>query len=155
MQPVGVLVRVDALQRSVLIELLGQRQLHDVTGALGVGVQFVDGLVEGRLADVGRQVAPDRGDAHLRAVGMLTADVSLRPRIVADQDGAQPGCAARCGQCRDPLLQIDEDLVPGGLAVQRDCAHAHSLACPGFRLLTCPLTSPVPPTCSARPSLAR
>ncbi len=48
MQAVGVLARVDALQRGVLVEVLGQRQLHDVAGALGVGVELVDGLVERR-----------------------------------------------------------------------------------------------------------
>jgi hypothetical protein len=146
-QPVGVLVRVDALQRRVLVELLGQRQLHDVPGALGVGVQLVDGLVERGRRDVGGQVAADRRDAHLGAVGVLAADVGLRARIVADEDGAQSGRAARCGQFRHPLLEVDEDLVAGGLAVQRDCAHARQsgtlLACPKFRM------------CSAPPSSAR
>ena len=51
-QPIGVLARIHALQRSVLVEMLGQRQLDDVAGALGVGVQLVDGLVELGLADV-------------------------------------------------------------------------------------------------------
>ena len=43
MQSVGILGRVDPLERRVLVEVLRQRQLHDVAGALGVGVQLVDG----------------------------------------------------------------------------------------------------------------
>ncbi|EUA06726.1 bifunctional FolD 1 domain protein [Mycobacterium xenopi 4042] len=70
-QTVDILRRVDALQRRVLVEVLGQRQLHDVTGAVGVSVQFVDGLVKLGLADVGRQVAANRRDAHLVGIGML------------------------------------------------------------------------------------
>ena len=77
MQAVGVLARVDALQRGVLVEVLGQRQLHDVAGALGVGVQLVDGLVELGLADVGGQIAADRVDAHLGAVGVLAPDIGV------------------------------------------------------------------------------
>ena len=59
-QAVGVLTRVEPLQRGVLVEMLGQRQLHDVAGALRVGVQLVDGLVELGLADVGGQITADR-----------------------------------------------------------------------------------------------
>ena len=77
MQPVGILAGVDPLQRGVLVEVLGQRQLHDVAGALGVGVQLVDGLVERGLAGVGGQIAADRVDADLGAVGMLAADVRV------------------------------------------------------------------------------
>ena len=47
-QPVGVLARIDTFERGVLVEVLRQRQLHDVPGALGVGVELVDGLVERR-----------------------------------------------------------------------------------------------------------
>ena len=123
MQPVGVLAGVDALQRGVLVEVLGQRQLHDVAGALGVGVELVDGLVELGLADVGGQVAADRVDADLRAVGVLAAHVGLRAGIVADQDRAQSGRPAGRGQRRHPLLEVDEDLVARGLAVQCDRTH--------------------------------
>ena len=77
MQPVGVLAGVDALQRGVLVEVLRQRQLHDVARAFGVGVELVDGLVELGLADVGGKVAADRIDAHLRAVGVLAAHIGM------------------------------------------------------------------------------
>ena len=123
MQTVGVLGGVDALKGGVLVEMLRQRQLHDVASALRVGVQLVDGLVERRLADVGGQIAADRGDADLRAVGVLAPDVGLRSRIVADQDRAEPGRATRCGQRRHPFLEVDEDLVARGLAVKRDRTH--------------------------------
>ena len=124
MQAVSVLGRVDALQRRVVVEMLGQRQLHDVPGAVGIAVELVDRLVEHARADVGGQVAADRVDAHLGAIGVLTANVGLRARVVPDQDGAQPGRTTRSGQRGYALLQVDEDLVTGGLAVQRDCAHA-------------------------------
>ena len=88
-QAVGVLVGVDAFQRGVLVQVLGQRQLHDVAGAFRVGVELVDGRVQLGLADVGGQIAADRVDPDLRAVGMLTADIRLGPGVVADQDRAQ------------------------------------------------------------------
>ena len=106
------------------LRCLRQRQLHDVAGALGVGVQLVDGLVELGLADVGGQVATDRVDADLRAVGVLAAHVRLRAGIVADQHRAEARRASRGGQRRHPLLEVDEDLVACGLAVQCDRTHA-------------------------------
>ena len=125
MQAVGVLAGIDALQRRVLVQVLGQRQLHDVTGAVRVGVELVDGRVELRLADVGGQVPADRVDADLGAVGVLAAHVGLRTGIVADQHRAQPGRPPGGRQRRHPLLEVDEDLVARGLAVQSDCTHGN------------------------------
>ena len=124
MQAVGILARVDPLQRGVLVQLTPwQRQLHDVAGALRIGVELVDGLVEGGLAGVGGQVAPDRGDADFRAIGVLAPHVGVRTRVVAHQHRAQPRRAARGGQHRDPLGEVDEDLVARGFTVQRDRTH--------------------------------
>ena len=126
-QTVGILRRVDALQGGVLIEVPRQRQLHDVAGAVRVGVEFVDGLVETLLADVGGQVPSDRGDTDLGAIGVLAAHVGLRAGIVTDQDRAQARrCTAR-GQRGDPRGEVDEDLVAGELAVQDFCGHGYIL----------------------------
>ncbi len=75
--PSASLPGVDPLQGGVLVEVLGQRQLHDVAGALGVGVQLVDGLVELGLADVGGQITPDRVDADLGAVRVLAPHICV------------------------------------------------------------------------------
>ncbi len=123
MQPVGVLAGIDAFQCGVLVEVLRQRQLHDVAGALGVGVELVDGLVELGLADVGGQIAPYRVDAHLRTVGVLAPHVRLRAGVVADQHCAQARRASLGGQRRNPFGEVDEDLVTRGLAVQCDRTH--------------------------------
>lgn len=83
MQAVGVLVGIDALERCVLVEVLGQRQLHDVSGALGVGVEFVDGGVELLLRDVGRQVAAEE------LMPTLAQSLCL-PRTYAADPGSSP-----------------------------------------------------------------
>ena len=127
MQTVGILRRVDALQGGVLIKVPRQRQLHDVAGAVRVGVEFVDGLIETLLADVGGQVPSDRSDTDLGAIRVLAAHVGLRAGIVTDQDRAQ---ARRCtgrGQRGDPRGEVDEDLVAGELAVQGFCGHGYIL----------------------------
>ena len=80
------------------------------------------------LTDVGGQVAADRGDADLRAVGVLAAHVGLRAGVVADEHRAESGSAARRGERGDPFLQVDEDLVARGLAVQSDRSHAAIVA---------------------------
>ncbi len=48
MQAVGV--AVDALEGGVLVEVARQRQLHDVAGAVRVGAELVERLVELALA---------------------------------------------------------------------------------------------------------
>ena len=106
MQPVGVLVRVHQRQHGVRVEPLGQRQLDDVAGAGGVGVQLGDGALDVRLGRVARQVAPDAGDAHLGAVTMLAADVGVTARVVADEDRAEPRVHALLLQSRDTRRQL-------------------------------------------------
>ena len=75
----------------------------------GVGVEAVDlgldlGLGRGR-----RQVDPDRLDADLGAVLVLGADVPVRARVVADQDGAEAGDDALLAQPGHALGQLDLD----------------------------------------------
>ena len=55
-QPVGVLLGVDQLDGTVGIEMTGQRQLHDESGASPVVVEDLNLLLEELLSDVGRMV---------------------------------------------------------------------------------------------------
>ena len=52
-QPVGVLVRVDQLQHPAGVDVLGQRQLHDVAVAGVVGVELGDDRLDVLLGGVG------------------------------------------------------------------------------------------------------
>ena len=107
--------------------MLRQRQLDEVAVAGRVGVQLVDDGFELLLRDVGGQVAPDRVDPDLAAVGVLHPHVRVRPRVVADQDRAQARCHPLRGQRRDARFELRENGVLGGLAVENLRRHvAHS-----------------------------
>ena len=123
MQTVRVLVRVDPLEGGVLVEVLRQRQLHDVSGAGRVCIQVVDCLVELFGGDVGRQVLADGGDPEFGAVVVFAADVGLRARVVADEDRAESGGDPRGPQFVHAGLEVGEDLVAGGFSIQYGCAH--------------------------------
>jgi hypothetical protein len=114
-QAVRVLGRVDQLQHPVGVQPLRQRQLHDVAGAGGVGVQREHRLLDLLLAGRGGQVDADRGDADLGAVPVLHRDVGGAARVVTDQDGSQ---ARRRGQRGHPLGQLGLDLGQSRLAVE-------------------------------------
>ena len=79
----------------------GERQLDDVAGAGGVGVQPVDVRLDLGLGRGVRQVHADRGDAHLGAVLVLAGDVPPRAGVVADEDRAEPGDHAPLAECGD------------------------------------------------------
>ncbi|SLD18048.1 Uncharacterised protein [Mycobacteroides abscessus subsp. massiliense] len=140
-QAVGVLIRVDALQRLVLVKMLGQRQLHDVAGAIRVGVQFVDGGAQCGLIDIGGQITTDRVEAHLGAVCVLAAHIGVRTRVVTHQDGAQPRCLARRLQRRGTSGQLHKDLIAGGLAIKSSRRHTASI--PGPTALRASGSSPL------------
>lgn len=95
MQTVGVLARVDALERSGGVDVRRERQLHDVAGAVGVGVELVDRGVDVLCGRVGGQVTAYRRDPQRRAVAVLAADVGVRAGVVAEQD-----------QCRDQACDL-------------------------------------------------
>lgn len=123
MEAVGVLLRGDALERGILVEVFGERELHDVPGACRVGVQVVDGGVELLCGRIRGEILADRGDADLGAVGVLAPDVRLRAGVVADQYRAQ---AWRDASCREPShagAEIGEDLIAGEFAVQSNRRH--------------------------------
>src|SRR5690606_11998459 len=87
-------------------------------GAGRVGVETVDRRLDVGLGGVGRQVLPDRRDAHLGAVPVLARDVRLRPGVVAHQHRTQTGHDAPLTQRGDPLGQLGLDRRSGRLAVQ-------------------------------------
>ena len=87
MHAVRVLFRIDQVDDGVFVNAFRQRQLHDVAGAGGVGVQFIHrrrNLIEGGIR---RQFALDGRHADLGAVGMLAGDVFDRTRVGTDQNG--------------------------------------------------------------------
>jgi hypothetical protein len=127
-QSVRVLGRVHPVQHRVRVEPGRQRQLDDVPGAGGIGVQLVDHRLDLRLAGVGRQVPPDRRDPDLRAVPVLAVHVGPAARIVAHQHGAEPGYDSARGQGGHPLGQAGPDLRRGGLAIKHLCGHVGPLS---------------------------
>ena len=126
-QAVRVLGRVHPVQHGVGVEPGGQRQLDDVPGAGRVGVQLVDHRLDLRLGRVPGQVPADGRDPDLGAVPVLAVDVGAAARVVADQDGAEPGHGTARGQGRYPLGEFGPDFRSEGLAVEHVCGHAGPL----------------------------
>ena len=91
MQAVGVLRGVDALEDRVGVEVLRQRQLHDVPVARRIGVELIDERLDVGLRRVGRQLALDRVHADRLGLAVLHPDVELRA-----------GVGARRGPLRSP-----------------------------------------------------
>ena len=74
-QAVGVLVGVDEPQSPVGVDVFGQWQLDDVSGAGGVLVESTDLGLELVCGDVCGQIDANRLDTHLGAVAVLATDV--------------------------------------------------------------------------------
>jgi hypothetical protein len=91
MQPVGVLGGVDELQDAVLVDARGQRELHDVPGAVRVLVELAHDRLDLLLPGRRGQSALDAGDADLRAVAVLARYVFLAARVVTHEQRAEPG----------------------------------------------------------------
>ncbi len=91
MQAVGVLRGIDPLQDRVGVEVLRQRQLHDVAVAGRIGVELVDQRLDLILCRVCGQLALDRVHADRLGLSMLHSDVELRGRIRAHEHGRDAG----------------------------------------------------------------
>ena len=122
-QPVGVLGRVHPVQDGEGVQASWQRQLDQVPGALGVGVQFVDDRLDPLLGGAGGQVTADAGDAGRQAVAVLAVDVGVAARVVPHQYRAQPGYLAHRGQVGHPFPEVLLDCGGGGAAVENRRRH--------------------------------
>ena len=85
-QTIGVLGRVDELEHTVFIQVLRQRQLHDVAGAGIVMVELFDDALEFFLGNVARQVLANRINTEFLAIAVLHLHIRMRPWVIAHQD---------------------------------------------------------------------
>jgi hypothetical protein len=122
-QAVGVLVRVDEFEEAVGRHPVREGELHDETRAGRVGVQPGDDGLDVGLGRARGEVFPDRGDAHLCAVGMLAVDVPHGAGVVPDEQGPEAGHDAPLGEVGDPRPQLILDGLRHRLAVQNLCGH--------------------------------
>ena len=90
-QAVGVLGRVDALQRGAGVQPAGSGSCTMKPVQAGSAFSSSMTALDVGLGGVGRQLPLQRGDADLGAVAVLAAHVGVRARVVADQQRAQPG----------------------------------------------------------------
>ena len=90
MEAVDVLDRVDGADHAPLVDLAGQRQLHEDAVDRVVGVQLRDELEQLRLARLLRQAQVACLDPDLERRLVLAPDVDVRGRIVADEHGREP-----------------------------------------------------------------
>ena len=128
-QTVGVLVRIHQLEHRVRIEVLGQRQLHDVARDRGVSIEFRDLGVDRSLGGVSRHVDANGGDAHLGAVLVLATHVGVTAGVIAHQHGAQ---------AREDALRIEGSHANGelglhgsgsGFSIKNRRGHSRILPC--------------------------
>ncbi len=126
MQAVGILGRIDALEDPVRVDVLRQRQLHDVAVAHRIGVELVDQRFDLLLRGICGQFALDRVHPDRLGLLVLHSHVQLGCRIRADQHRRDARDDAPRAQRRDPLGQLGLDLRGCGLAVQDDSGHCCS-----------------------------
>ena len=138
MEPVGVLVGIDREQRGLLVDLTGERQLHDEPVDRRIFVERVDLGVEMRRRDVGGELAVVRDDPDTPARLALAAHVRGAVRVVAHEDRAEPRGHATVDERVDAHLEPFDRQLEERLPVEQLCAH------------------PTPsPGCVAQPSIRR
>ena len=108
----------------VLVDGPGQRQLDDVAGAGGVGVELGDRRLDLGLGGGRGQVDADRLDADLGAVLVLAVDVPPRRRGRRRPARCRgPGTTPRSRSAATRVGQLGLDGLRGGGAVQSLCGH--------------------------------
>ena len=119
MQAVDVLLRSDRVDRRVLVESIGQRELEQDRVNARVAVDLAEGRQQPLLrAPLGEQVVARR-DADLVGRPLLAADVDLRRREIADQHhGERGGAAGLGGEAIDTGLDLGQHPRRDRLAVQ-------------------------------------
>jgi hypothetical protein len=123
-ETVDVLVRTDALDHRLGIDVRRQRQLHQDAVDAVVGVEAVDQRQQFVLGRRGRQVVRHADHAGAFAGAFLVAHVDGRGGIVADQNHRQAGTAfALDFTLCDLVVNHCEDGVGHRLAVKDMRAH--------------------------------
>ena len=117
---VDVLVRVDALQRGVVVEVLRRRVLDEQPVHLGVGVEPVDDGVQIVLRGVGGQVLVRRGKPELRGLALFDADVSGARIVIADENRRERRNDSTGAQRRNAGRNVGQDLLSDGSAGQQN-----------------------------------
>jgi hypothetical protein len=108
-QPVDVLVGVHLEQRSLEVDLLRRRVLHEHRVAGGVVVEAPDRRDDvGRRRVVGEPFVRAR-EAELLRLPHLHPDVAGRRAVTADQDGSEARPVAGCDQPLDAGREVGED----------------------------------------------
>ena len=123
-ETVRVLRRVDELEHREWIQPGRQRQLDDETGACRVVVELAHDILELLLRRGGRQLALDAGDPDLRAVAVLSGDIRMAARIVADEHRAESGVNPESARAATRTLRVGLDGRAAAAPVEDPRRHA-------------------------------
>ncbi len=139
--PVDVLVRVEGLQRRVVVQVGRDRILDQDAVHVPVVVEAGDHLEQVGLRDVATQVLVRGLEAELGGLLLLDPDVPGAGVVVADQDGGEAGLDAAGLQLGDPVADVGQDGLGDGRAGQEAGAgvfaghvYCSSAGSPGGRL---------------------
>ena len=91
MEPIGILGRVDGVDRLLRVETAGKRELEQDPIDGFVGVEARDQLDQLFLGDVGRQRMVKRLHPDFMSVAPLAGDIDTGSRVVTNQDGGEAG----------------------------------------------------------------
>ena len=117
-QPVGVLLDGNGAQHRALVDVRGERQLHEHAIDARVRVERRDGGEHVGLRRVRGQIHAKVRNARRRARRLLVAHVRRRVRSRADEHDGEPGRAPEARRERgDARAQLLADRVGRGLAV--------------------------------------
>jgi hypothetical protein len=124
MEAVDILVRIDAEQHLLGIEMRGKRQLDQDTVHRGIGIELLDQRQQLGLARVRGQAVLEALHARLARGLALAADIDGGGGVLADQHHRQPGRAARrLAECGNPFG--DAGAKPRRICLAVDHCRAH------------------------------
>ena len=125
LETVHVLAGVDAIDQRILVDVTGQRRLHQDAVHVRVGIETVDQGEQVGLGGVGGKVMIERAKTDLVAGLALVAHVHRRGGIAADQHHGQPGRGQPLRHPRsDPQTQLLQQFLGDAFTVEYACAHA-------------------------------
>ena len=88
-EPVDILGRINRVDHQILVQMFGQRQLHQNPVDLGIGVQLLDQRQQFRFGRLHVQLVLDRFHANLDGHLALGADIDLAGRVLSHQHNRQ------------------------------------------------------------------